>query len=354
MNSLVNKQAGLSLVELLVAMVISLFLMGGIVQVYVGNKSAYNFSDANARVQENGRFALDTMATDLRMAGFWGCASLQDDEDGDGDLSEENPQIQNHLNQASPNYEPEKHDFLAQPFVDATVNDGENGSDSITVFGARPGQTVFTGDLVSPGSGPLQVEANTFFEAGDIVLITNCFTADIFEISAVSPDGTSLSHSTVAPTDTPGNVNLNNPCPPAAHCLMDKNDRPYTPNNAAAYSLQTITYEVDLNDNNEPALFRTVNNRDPEELIEGIEQMQILFGVDNDADGTPNQYMTSDAVADLNQVTAVRIFLVVRSDADNVLDERQTYTLNGQDILANDQRLRQVFTTTIALRNKTG
>ena len=354
MNKILIKQSGLSLIEVLVAMVISVFLLGGIVQVYVGNKSAYNFSDANARIQENGRFALDTMTTDLRMAGFWGCTSLQDDKNGDGDLSDENPHIQNHLNDASPNFVNAKHNFLAQPFIDATVNDGLNGSDSLTVFGARPGQSPFIGNLVSPGAADLQVAPNSLFRPGDVVLITNCFTADIFEVSAVSPDGSSLSHNTAATTDTPGNVNLNNPCPPGAHCLLDKNDRPYTPSNSAAYSLQTITYEVALNDDNEPALFRTVNNGNPEELIEGIEQMQVMFGVDTDDDGTPNQYLTSDAVADLNQVTTVRVFLVVRSDIDFVLDDNQTYTVNGLNILAPDRRLRQVFSSTIALRNKTG
>ena len=81
-----------------------------------------------------------------------------------------------------------------------------------------------------------------------------------------------------------------------------------------------------------------------------------MFGVDTDQDinRTPNQYLTSDAVANLNDVVAVRIWLVVRSDVDNVLDENQVYTLNGQDIQAPDRRLRHVFTTTIALRNKTG
>ncbi len=355
MNKIRKHQAGLSLVEILVAMVISLFLLGGIVQVYLGNRTAYSFSDASARIQENGRFALDAIATDLRVAGFWGCVPLQDDVDGNG-LSDDNTGIiQNHLNQASGNYNPIRHDFLDQPSINATVNDGLNGSDSLTVFGARPGQTALTGNLVSPGDAAIQVSANSFFRAGDIILITNCFTADIFEATAVSADGTLISHTTQAPDDTPGNMNLpENDCGAApSHCLMDKNDRPYTPTNAAAFSLQNITYSVAANANGEPALWRSVNN-DNQELIEGVEQMQVLFGVDSDADGTPNQYLPSNAVVDLNQVTAVRIWLVVRSNEDRITEEAQVYTVNGQNFVAPDNRMRQVFSSTIALRNKTG
>ena len=62
----ISKQKGISLVEILVALVISLFLLGGIVQVYLGNKTTFKFTNALAEIQENGRFALDWMSQDLR------------------------------------------------------------------------------------------------------------------------------------------------------------------------------------------------------------------------------------------------------------------------------------------------
>ena len=99
-----KKQFGLSLVEVMVALVISLFLLGGIVQVYLGNRASYGFSDANSRIIENGRFSLDTITTDTRMAGFWGCTKLQGDTNGDGTNADDNPYIQNHLDEASGDY----------------------------------------------------------------------------------------------------------------------------------------------------------------------------------------------------------------------------------------------------------
>ncbi|MFC1683911.1 PilW family protein [Pseudomonadota bacterium] len=59
---------GFSLVELLVAMVISLFLIGGVVQLFVQNKTSYKLQEGVARAQENGRLALLLMEKQIRRA----------------------------------------------------------------------------------------------------------------------------------------------------------------------------------------------------------------------------------------------------------------------------------------------
>jgi type IV pilus assembly protein PilW len=65
-----QRQRGLSLLEILVALVISLFLLAGVIQLFIGSKQTYRFHDALSRVQENGRFAVEAMARDIRMAGY--------------------------------------------------------------------------------------------------------------------------------------------------------------------------------------------------------------------------------------------------------------------------------------------
>ena len=66
------RQTGLTLIELLVAMVIGIFLVLGTLTVYVQSRSSYRVSDAQARLQENLRFAIDVMEPDIRLARFWG------------------------------------------------------------------------------------------------------------------------------------------------------------------------------------------------------------------------------------------------------------------------------------------
>lgn len=349
MNYLSSKQSGLSLVEIMVALVISVFLLGGIVQVYMGNKSAYRFSDASARIQENGRFALDAITTDVRLAGFFGCVNMNTNS----------ILVQNHLNTASANYDPNRHDFINQRPIILTANAGLNASDDISIKGSRPGQASLSATLNMPGSGAVQLSGNTVFQNNDIILITNCWTSDIFEATtATSAAGvTTLTHTTVAPADSPGNMDVN-PCPGGGHCLhgtIKANlESDYQANNSSAYVLQNVNYSIQASSSGsgEPALWRSENG-DNQELVDGVERMIVMYGVDSTGDGSPNQYLNSNtALAAGQTVTAIRVWLVVRSENDNVLDANQSYTLNGVNIASADLRLRQVFSVTIDLRNR--
>ena len=69
--------AGLSLVELMIALLIGSILMLGLVQVFSASKAAYQVSEGLARVQENGRFALDYLQRDIRLIGHFGCVNDQ-------------------------------------------------------------------------------------------------------------------------------------------------------------------------------------------------------------------------------------------------------------------------------------
>ena len=97
--------------------------------------------------------------------------------------------------------------------------------------------------------------------------------------------------------------------------------------------------------------------------MEGIENIQVLFGEDTDADdegtngdGTANRYVPFGASGlKMNRVVSVRIFLLARSLNDNLTTEPSPYYFVESDaITPTDKRLRKVFTTTITLRNKTG
>jgi len=71
-------QGGISVVEIMVSIAISLILLAGVMQIMFTNKQTYRVQEAFARLQENGRFAMDFLAKDIRMAGFIGCGSLVD------------------------------------------------------------------------------------------------------------------------------------------------------------------------------------------------------------------------------------------------------------------------------------
>ncbi len=66
----ISRQRGLSMVELLVALAISSFLILGITQVYIDNKRGYVFQQSQANNQENTRFAEITLNNWLNKAGY--------------------------------------------------------------------------------------------------------------------------------------------------------------------------------------------------------------------------------------------------------------------------------------------
>ena len=336
-----KKQRGLSLVEVLVSLVISLFLLGGVVQVYIANKTTYRFTDSISRIQENGRFAMESVVQDLRLAGFWGCATFDPDD---------TENITNNLDPASPAYDPLLHDFGGQSAIQGTENDGLNGSDSLTLRGAKPNQVNVHPPYNVTTSDNINVTATNSIEAGDIVMVSNCQGVDIFQVTGItSPvaDQNGIVH--VTGSGAPGNHNPG-ACAggPAVHCLSQTYG-----SDAALFAMQTVTYTIAAGASGEPALWREENGANIE-LIEGVEEMQLLYGIDDDGDGYANQYVDSVAVADMNDVIAVRLMLLLRSENDFITEDAQTYTLNGNTVTPNDRRMRLVFATTIGLRNRIG
>jgi len=68
-------QRGLTLIELMIAMLIGLFLILGTLTVFQQSRSNFRVADSVARLQENARFALDIMEPDIRLSSFWGRSS---------------------------------------------------------------------------------------------------------------------------------------------------------------------------------------------------------------------------------------------------------------------------------------
>ena len=89
-------------------------------------------------------------------------------------------------------------------------------------------------------------------------------------------------------------------------------------------------------------------------LIEGIENMQILYGADTNADNAPDYYVPAGTVGlNMAQVVSIRISLLVRTIDDNLAAQTLLYNFNGvNNIDPGDRRIRRVFTSTIALRNR--
>jgi len=65
---------GYTLIELLIATGLGIFLLSGVVQIFNSNSQSIRLVNASARVQEGGRIAMEMLTRDIRMADYWGCA----------------------------------------------------------------------------------------------------------------------------------------------------------------------------------------------------------------------------------------------------------------------------------------
>jgi type IV pilus assembly protein PilW len=318
-NKCERLQGGFTLVELMVAMLISLLLMGGVIQVFSSSSKSYRNHEGLSRIQENGRFAMEFLTRDIRMADFWGCAN---------NVSK----VTNNLNYVASS----PWDFSEG--LRGTDGGGLNGSDSIRLRGAFG-----TGLYIQPPYGPttsasLKVPPNTILSVGDIFLVTNCESADVAQVTGqVTGTNVSLTHNSGA--GTPGN---------STHTVSTV----YGPN-SQVYGVRTSDYSIALGADGQPALFRSINGAAGLELVDGVREMQILFGEDTDGDLTANYYVIATSVADWEQVVSVKVWLLLQSYEDNLASSPMTYTdISGATQTAPDNRLYQVFNSTIAVRNR--
>jgi type IV pilus assembly protein PilW len=131
--------------------------------------------------------------------------------------------------------------------------------------------------------------------------------------------------------------------------------RAYGPD-AMVVAFDTISYFVAPSSfSGENSLWRQVGNiASPEEIAESVEDFQITYGQDTNADLYADIFTPADAVVDWQQVVSVRASLLLRSKADRSAQTTQAYNFNGATTIAPpDRRLRRAINVTIQLRNRT-
>src|SRR5690606_22083074 len=91
-----------------------------------------------------------------------------------------------------------------------------------------------------------------------------------------------------------------------------------------------------------------------QELAEGVENLQLLYGEDLDGDASPDDFRNASAVTSWDNVVALRVALLVASLRGRLAEsDPRTFALLDETVGPfNDGRLRRVVTTTIALRNR--
>ena len=320
-------ERGLSLIELMVAMTIGAVLIFGATQVYVNSRQSYSVTESVARLQETARYALSVIEPDVRMAGYWGVLK------GGDWLTASRTQTQ-------------ATGGTVAPGVAANVC-GDNF--------ALDASTDLQGDNNAYAlSATRKAGCNTLTDIDTAIAWTTTpvTTADTLTVRRASVFQSAPSPGTVQVCANRMNgflfsTGLATDCPP---------NPAMPPNVYELHNLIVNAYYVDRNSAQQaglPSLRRKTLAmaggvpvfRD-QEIIPGVEDMQIQFGIDQTTTGTdpitlqthvqPNaiatryvnaDYIVASGVPANSQIVAVRIWLLVRSDtAEPGFTDDRVYT----------------------------
>lgn len=387
------RSRGLSLVELMVALVVGLLLMAGAISIFLSNKRTYEITDDLSRLQENARFALETMLRDLRMAGNLGCGQRL----GNLRYAFTAPPILGLLWDLTTNIEGLDDGATAwspsgRQTADTDAGDVRidtvgplAGTDAITVrYAAGPGLVMTAGGTVSGNTIPVDPSD----DAGDITddgapvqhnilqrafqetqaaglpqfaVLTHCDGVVLFQVSDVQ------SAAVVSADTFPDSFvrTASTPLPMYPRVM---------PLRAARYFVGDGTGNcADDRGNPVPALYRTTPATPaPEAVVCGVENMQILYGIDTNGDERPDSYVTAgsanlDSADEWGRVISVKLGLLLRTvDEFGTETDGRAYDLFTGQAFDNlgacgaapgcidppDLRVRRrAFSTTVFLRN---
>ena len=318
-NASGNRQNGITLIELMVALAIGSFLMIGAMQIYSQSRQAFTINESIARVQETAQFALDTIEADLRMASNWGRTSRALSIEGRTMIGQPNPKT------------------LAVPLgcgEDWSIElgtpvDGFNNVMGLTCpaqNAAQPNSDVLTVRRASVNPVPLQ--------NGRLQIQTTRIQGEIFDDGNIPPQ--------------------------------------FDPLQSETHNLMVSSYYVDANSDlipGVPTLRRKVlgiqggnSTIFDQEIAPGVENLQIQLGIDMNEDNTVDQYVNpGDEIYNPEapgyfpgaRVLTARIWLVVRGlTREAGIEDQRAYTPGDVNLgTFNDEVRRMQVSKTILLRN---
>jgi type IV pilus assembly protein PilW len=374
-----RRDGGFTLVELMVAMALGLILTLAMSSVYLFGKSAFSRQEQLSSLQQGVRTAFEYLASDARMVGHLGCytgkatppAGLATGTIATNyavgiegyeyktagaalTLSSSNPA--NMTTAGNFEVNTAAAGVLTIPLTTVSSDGLTPGSDVLVIRTVVGKPQRLTADLAASATAmSLQVVSGgtcsdgstgkvSGFCNGSHGLVASCTNARTFSVTAAASSG-SLTTSNLGPDA-------------------------FVAGTSEVFPMQTIAYYIKRSESGTTtSLYRRIFNGDPaggveQELIEGVESMQLRYGVDTtlpDADGViDGNYQTAEAVANWSRVVAVRLSLLMRATdpvpndvavpaSGLVNDVAVTYPTAASGARQFDRR---VFTTTVAVRNK--
>lgn len=306
-------QAGFTLVELMIAMILGLVVIAGITSVFLAGQQSFRTNHALSDVQDSSRIAFELMARDIRQAGFTGCGS---------------DRIANVLSNG-PSGTPVWWADSTNPVLgysggttDPAVTSGTAvanrvaATDSIALIGATNLPVGITAD--NPGSAQFTLSAAAAnLTTGDVIVVCDPDHASVTQTTNVS--GTTVNH---AASGTPGNCTASLSYPVA--CGSSGSTYQYS-NNATLATLDPVDWYVGNNPDGGTSLYRIslvnvsgVPTPTAQEMVRNVTNMAVTY-----LQGGNSSFLSASSLGSVTlgtpslawtNVTAVHVVLTVESN----------------------------------------
>lgn len=350
---------GFSLLELLIAAALGVVLLTAVVQLFVGSSRGNAALAGQALLQESARHAVALLSRSARNAGYLGCGGR------DGLVNALNGTwrriVEFDVSRPVEGFDGRGTNWIpdigilpttggpAPAFAGNRIDIDELRADSdIVVFrrleASGPPLARSLSTRLDPVSGKAEnprvmVGDGLAFEADDFVVVSDCRQSALFRIGTIN---------TVGRVATLSRPSAGGPFGNRAGHSLSRDDEPYGgdagPEGAGVRRVVTEIYFVargaGLNNRGEIvwSLWRKTGADRPAELVQGVDDLQVVFGVDltpGDGVDAPNRYLPPGQVG-ANPIRTIH-FVATVSSVDSVLTD--------------DRVLRRSFPWTVALRN---
>lgn len=311
-----SRQLGLSLIELMIAMTVGLVMTGAVLQVYLQSSSSYHLQDELSYIQENGRYGLSEVMKELRMAGYSSCG--------------ESAKIANSIETSEDvkftygliGYSVDSTDStvaagaIAVSDYPSELDDAWDGTDALQIYKASQDAALYVTSH-NANSATIHIKGTHAYTPNTIMMIADegCSQVGVFALTGPTNNNANANH-----------LNHNTGSGSIENCTKKlggeftcasgtQESKEYGPG-SRVMKVDSILYYVrdSGSDASNPGLYRSIFGSE-EEVVQGVEDMIVSFGVDTDDDGVANQYLTARNVKETEwvDVMSARVSLLMRS-----------------------------------------
>lgn len=316
-----HRHGGFSLIELMIAMVLGIILTAGVVTLFVHSRQSFSQDENVARMQDEGRYALQEIARDLQMAGYVGEPLLP-----------------------------------VAISLDPTLAIDEDCGDPAQANWIYRLTDEATGDIntltsVDNTDGATAAAAFSCIDAGEIIADTDVVGVKRIAGNALAPANVEAGNVYLRSNNALG-IFYQDP-PSVTPVPAPFNDWEYRPR---IYFIRNFS---NVAGDGIPSLCRKVlaggatPTMNTECIARGIEDLQVEYGLDTNGDGSANRYLTNPTLAELQQAVSARVYLRARTlIEDRRYTDDRTYTVsNAPAVTPADNFHRRVYSTTVTIHN---